>query len=265
MQEHQQPPQSRTMTQDIQARIDSFEQWHYQFDLKGHLTPAVRGEKSVLRHARRKEHFFDPMVKLFGGSLRGKRVLDLGCNAGFWSLNAIEAGADFVQGVDVRQMHIDQARFVFETLEVDPGRYDFSLGNVFDLDPEALGQFDIVLCLGLLYHINRPIELLQNIARLNTDLLLIDTAVDSAPQSFLRIVHEPTDDPRNAVDQELVFWPTCKAVFDMTRLFGYQTVMLVPDFDDYTGLEDFRAGGRRVFFSARQTDLGRLEAKTEVL
>ena len=38
--------------------------------------------------------------------LKGKRVLDLGCNAGFWSLNAAEAGADFVLGVDGRQIQV---------------------------------------------------------------------------------------------------------------------------------------------------------------
>jgi ribosomal protein L11 methylase PrmA len=42
-------------------------------------------------------------------------VLDLGCNAGFWSLAAIDAGADLVVGIDGRQMHIDQANLVFET------------------------------------------------------------------------------------------------------------------------------------------------------
>ncbi|RTZ77264.1 MAG: hypothetical protein DSZ01_07060, partial [Gammaproteobacteria bacterium] len=57
------------MQEKIRERIDSFEQWHYQFDLKGELTPAVRGEKSVRRHQQRKKHFFDPMVELFGGSL----------------------------------------------------------------------------------------------------------------------------------------------------------------------------------------------------
>jgi len=51
----------------------------------------------------------------------------------------------------------------------------------------------------------------------------------------------------------------------MVGLFGYDTVMLVPEFDDYTGLEDFKAGGRRVFFCSRKTDLSRLPVPTETL
>jgi len=59
----------------------------------------------------------EPLSELYGGSLKGKRVLDLGCNAGFWSLDALERGADFVLGLDGRRMHIDQANFVFEVKE----------------------------------------------------------------------------------------------------------------------------------------------------
>ena len=176
------------MQEKIRERIDSFEQWHYQFDLKGELTPAVRGEKSVRRHQQRKKHFFAPMVELFGGSLKGKRVLDLGCNAGFWSLNAIKAGCDFVLGIDGRRMHIEQAEFVFETKDIDPARYCFEHHNLFELDFSTLDEFDIVLCLGLLYHVNRPIELFQRIASVNTDFLLIDTAVDGSDASILRLV-----------------------------------------------------------------------------
>lgn len=253
------------MSQSLREKIASFDQWHYQFELEGELTPAVRGEQSVRRHNQRKRHFFDPLVELFGGNLEGKRVLDIGCNAGFWSLHAIEAGCDFVLGVDGRQMHVDQANLVFETKRVDASRYRFLRSNIFDLDLVPFGQFDIVLCLGFLYHINKPIELLERISAVNSDFLLIDTAVDSSPESLLRVVHENLTDPRHAADYELVLWPTRRAVIDMARLFGYQAVALQPEFDDYTGLEDFQAGGRRAFFCSRETDLSRLSAKVEAI
>jgi hypothetical protein len=67
--------------EEIRERIASFPHWHYQFDLKGNLTPIFK-KGHVKRHAQRKKHFFDPLVGLFGGSLEGKRILDLGCNAG---------------------------------------------------------------------------------------------------------------------------------------------------------------------------------------
>ena len=101
----------------IEQRVASFPRWHYEMDLRGVKTPIFDPGKMV-RHHKRREHLFGPLLDLTGGSLEGKRVLDLGCNAGFWSLAAIEADADFVLGIDGRQMHIDQASLVFEANDI---------------------------------------------------------------------------------------------------------------------------------------------------
>ena len=58
----------------------------------------------VNRHQQRRSYFFDPLVNALGGSLRGRRVLDLGCSAELWSLLALQAGAEFVLGIDGRSM-----------------------------------------------------------------------------------------------------------------------------------------------------------------
>jgi 2-polyprenyl-3-methyl-5-hydroxy-6-metoxy-1,4-benzoquinol methylase len=134
--------------EEIRQRIASFQQWHYRFDLKGNLT-SIFEKRFANRHEQRKRYFFDPLVQLFGGSLAGKRILDLGCNAGFWSLNAVRAGCDYVLGIDGRQMHVDQANFVLEVEEVERDKYDFVAGDLFKLDFREYGRFDIVLCLGL--------------------------------------------------------------------------------------------------------------------
>jgi hypothetical protein len=58
--------------EEIRQKIASFPRWHYQFDLRGNLTP-IHKERRAIRHAQRKKHFFGPIVRLFGGSLEGKR------------------------------------------------------------------------------------------------------------------------------------------------------------------------------------------------
>ena len=115
--------------EQIREKIDSFPYWHFEFDLYGNLT-----RKKSYRQAWRKEYFFDPLVGLLGGSLEKKRILDLACNAGFWSLCSTEAGCDYVLGIDGRQMHIEQANFVFEVKEVEKSRYDFVAGDIFATD-----------------------------------------------------------------------------------------------------------------------------------
>ena len=246
-------------TEEIQRRVQSFERWHYEFDLNGVKTPLF-DEGHRLRHEHRTRYFFDPLVSLCGGSLRGKRVLDLGCNAGFWSLQAINAGAEFVHGIDGRQMHVDQANLVFEALGIDESRYRFSVGDVLADDLKPHGSFDVVLCLGLLYHIAKPMELFENIAAVSTDVLLIDTEVSALSGSIVEYRRESIEDPRNAIDYELVMLPSRRAVIDMLDMFTYRAVILRPQLLDYTGMRDYLSGHRLAFMAAKHADLSQLAA-----
>ena len=187
---------------EILKKINQFDRWHYQFELGSHTTP-IFDEGHINRHNQRKSYFFDALVKSQGGSLTGKRVLDLGCNAGFWSLAAIENGCEYVLGVDGRLFHIDQANFVFEVNNISKERFDFKQGNVFEFIRNDLGSFDIVLFLGLMYHISKPITLLELISEVNSDVLVIDTLINKRKKSILEIRHESLDEPRNAFDYEL--------------------------------------------------------------
>ncbi len=250
--------------EEIQQTIASFPRWHYQFNLRGNLTLTPTVDKGrILRHEERRRYFFDPLVQLLGGSLAGKRVLDLGCNAGFWSLCAIESGCDFVLGIDGRQMHIDQANFVFQVNQVEKSRYDFIEGNVLNLDLQQFGAFDIVLCLGLMYHINKHMLLMEQIDRVNSDILVIDTELSPTPGSYLKLQREPLSEARNAVDYELVMAPTRRAVYDLAQEFGYSVVTLKPKFRTYTGLRDYQLRSRRAFLCAKQTDVSRLPVEVE--
>lgn len=254
--------------EEIRQKIDSFSGWHYQFDLRGNLTP-IRKETRVNRHTQRKKHFCDPVVQLFGGSLAGKRVLDLACNAGFWSLSAIHAGCDYVLGIEGRQMHIDQANFVFEVKEVEKNRYDFVVGNIFETDLRQFGTFDVVLCLGLMYHISKHMNLMEKISEVNDDVLVIDTTLSRARGSFLEVQRQFPDSPMSAVDHGLSMKPTKQAVRDLVEEFGYSMVTLDPDFrnakgePDWSGGQDYRGGSRRAFICAKKTDLSQLSSKVE--
>ena len=247
---------------EILRRIRGFPRWHYQFDLGGHLTPVFK-EGHINRHRQRRAYFMQPLIDLFGGSLKGKRVLDLGCNAGYWSLAAIAAGCEFVLGIEGRRMHVDQAHFVFDVHGIDRERFHFIEGNVFEVDFRDHGTFDVVLFLGLLYHVSKPVVLMEKIAEVNTDVLVIDTGLTKMPGSFLEIRHEPTDEPRYSVDYSLVIRPTRRAVVDLAQLFGYSVAILKPQFDDYTGAEVYEKGKRRAFICTKQTPVDLLPVPLE--
>jgi 2-polyprenyl-3-methyl-5-hydroxy-6-metoxy-1,4-benzoquinol methylase len=243
--------------EELRRRIAAFPRWHYALDLDGITTPvAVPGHQ--VRHAERRRYFFDPLVRLCGGSLRGRSVLDLGCNAGFWSLAAVEHGCDRVCGIDGRAMHVEQAELVFEVKRVPPSRYRFVRGDVLDFDLSSLGSFDVVLCLGLLYHVNQPVQLLTRAAGVNSDILLIDTTIHPTEEVVFALRHDEPDDPRNALASSFVLFPSPSAVIAIVRSLGYHGLVLKPDFDDYVASRDFLEGRRRAFLCARTTDLSPL-------
>jgi tRNA (mo5U34)-methyltransferase len=243
-----------TSAEELQRRVDAFPVWHYRFELDGGVTTPIYRPDYANRHVQRRRTFFDPLVAVCGGSLRGRRVLDLGSNAGYWSLCAIEAGADFVLGIDGRQMHIDQAQLVFDAKGVDRDRYRFELGNIFE--HQLHEQFDIVLCLGLMYHIAKPVELFELMTGTGAELLLIDTTVSLIPWSLFRVAHEQgLENPRNAVDYELLLIPTRHAIFDLARQFGYDSVALAQSISDFTGMSDYRSRQRAAFICSKGTPL----------
>jgi tRNA (mo5U34)-methyltransferase len=85
--------------------------------------------------------------------LSGRSVLDLGCNAGFYSIEMKRRGAARVVGVDSDERYLEQARFAAEVCETD---IEFRQLSVYDV--ARLGErFDIVLFMGVLYHLRHPL------------------------------------------------------------------------------------------------------------
>jgi tRNA (mo5U34)-methyltransferase len=247
---------------EVRDRISKFPYWHYQFSLQGQLTPIVDA-RHVNRHRERRAYFLDPVVEALGGSLAGKRVLDLGCNAGYWSLAAIEAGADFVLGIDGRQTHVDQASFVFEASEINPERYAFRGGDVQRFDYNRYAPFDLVLCLGVLHHVRDPFGLLQRVAEVNSDLLLIDSTISRLPGAAFSLEYDDPSDPRKALDRQPVLVPTRRAVIEAVSSLGYTVKVLQPKFRDNTGLRDYRLGFRRAFVCSKGGTTNRVRAAEE--
>jgi len=246
----------------LAAAIESFPQWHYQFDLDGLKTPVADPSK-INRHLQRKAYFFDPLVKLCGGSLAGKRVLDLGCNAGYWALRAIEAGCEFVLGIEREPMYIDQAKLVFAAKGVPDDRYRFVQADIFEYDLAAEPAFDVVLLLGVLDRVDRPIELIRKAAAANRDLLIIDTSIVTDADTVFRLAAETPGSAPSALPAEFALQPSMSAVTRLCHAAGYHGAVLRPNFPDYSGAEDYRQGSRRAFIAAKHAVLRSLAPVAE--
>jgi tRNA (mo5U34)-methyltransferase len=111
--------------------------------------------------------------------LRGRTVLDIGCNAGFYALEMKRRGADRVVGVDHDSDYLEQARFAAEVSGVD---IEFRELSTYDV--AALGErFDVVLFLGVLYHLRHPLLALdlihEHVAR---DLVVFQSLQRGCPE-----------------------------------------------------------------------------------
>jgi len=85
--------------------------------------------------------------------LAGASVLDLGCNAGFYSIEMKRRNAGRVIAVDVDDRYLEQGRFAAATLSLD---IEFRKMSVYETD-QIPGQFDLVLFLGVFYHLRYPL------------------------------------------------------------------------------------------------------------
>ncbi len=151
--------------EEIAKRVEALKPWFHNMDVGGVRTAP--------------DHFlFDyPNVKFqrFAGALpdlAGKSVLDIGCNAGFYSMEMKRRGAARVLGVDWDERYLAQARFAAEVAELDIA---FAKLSVYDLG--ALGErFDLVIFMGVLYHLRHPLLALDLIREhVASDLLLFQS------------------------------------------------------------------------------------------
>jgi tRNA (mo5U34)-methyltransferase len=149
--------------------------WYHRIELPGGVvTPGERGPIGLSR------------LQL-PESLNGKSVLDVGAWDGFYSFEAARRGASRVLATDsfVWQNRWTQAGFTLarSALELD-AIVDDRIIDVMDLSPEAVGEtFDVVLCLGVLYHLVNPIGALKRVASMCRQLLILETetALDFLP------------------------------------------------------------------------------------
>jgi tRNA (mo5U34)-methyltransferase len=221
--------------EEILAELKRLEPWFHRIDLGKGLytkTESVMGEPV--------DHPFGPwqtIQKLLPNDLTGKTLLDVGCNAGFYAFEAKRRGAARVLGVDGQRQHVRQGLFVRKVLGLD---VEFRRLNVYELSPRTVGQFDITLALGLLYHLKHPILALENLYQVTKEVLVIETAImppEQTQASFMHPLGEQqmflhtlafVENPSHAKEQVFNwFLPGIDALKAMLRTTGFDEVEVV--------------------------------------
>jgi tRNA (mo5U34)-methyltransferase len=141
----------KNITEDIR----NLAPWYQRINLNGIMT-LTKGSNYF--HAHAGEHTWNVMSKLLPISLDGMSILDLGCNAGFYSVKASLLGAKEVIGIDLSPIFLKQAFYIkdyFENFYNKKLNIEYIKSNIGDLDLDSMGNFDCVFAISVLYHIGK--------------------------------------------------------------------------------------------------------------
>jgi tRNA (mo5U34)-methyltransferase len=148
----------------IRELVEAVPHWHHIMSFPhGIVSPGV----------------YDPQ-EMFGflrlPDLRGKRVLDMGTRDGYFAFECERLGAEVV-AVDYAEMELTGFA---AAKQIYGSRVEYVQANIYDLSPEQLGTFDVVLFLGVLYHLRHPLLALDRLRGLCRDLLILESLVCDA-------------------------------------------------------------------------------------
>jgi tRNA (mo5U34)-methyltransferase len=157
----------------ISRRIAELGEWFHNIDLRGHLTAP---DHFLGNYPANKWRAFADAIP---ADLRGRTVLDVGCNGGFYSIEMKRRGADRVVAIDSDERYLAQARFA---ADVSGLAIEFQRRSVYDI--AGLGErFDVVLFMGVLYHLRHPLLALDLLhAHATRDLLVFQSMLRGADE-----------------------------------------------------------------------------------
>ena len=149
-------------------------------------------------------------------SLRGRRVLDVGCGSGYHCWRMSSAGADFVLGIDPSQLFWMQFQLFKSWM---PSRRVFYLPVPLEQFPKQTKAFDTVFSMGVLYHRKSPFDHLMELRgclRKGGELIL-ETLVVEGDEHTILVPNE-----RYAMMNNVFFLPSVPALLNWVKRFGFR-------------------------------------------
>lgn len=231
--------------------------WFYRFRLpSGEITSTYDDGALDQIHETRLAMLKQVVDARFGDTLAGHNAIDIACHQGWFSTKLVEWNANDVLAVDARAEHVADTTLIRDALNLSKLRVMQS--DVHAIEPAKLGQFDLVLMLGLIYHLENPIGALRQARALTRHMCVVETQivpgmtgmVDYGSYRFVRplkgsfgIIDE-TDDTHGpeASTTGICLVPSLEALFWIMRKIGFARVELVPPPED--AYEQLRYGKR---------------------
>lgn len=225
-------PQKYT-PEEIDRRIQELgreEEWFHCIDLgNGILT-----KPEPIPHM---QNLWNHIARNLPPDLSGMTVLDIGCNAGFFSVSAKRLGADHVVGIDMSPGFLKQARFVSDVLDLDLELHRMSVYELSKLDK----KFDVVFCLGLIYHVADPVKAAESIMGVTKRLAVVESALMGAgcPERPLWELVFPgyASDAAQEGERHYNWWfPNMAGMVKLFQGIGFKDVQVMHEENDRGGI-----------------------------
>jgi tRNA (mo5U34)-methyltransferase len=192
--------------------------WWHSFELPD--GSAIQGVSTLAAQKMRIAQFPIP------SDLTGKRVLDIGAWDGWFSFEMERRGAE-VLAVD----RFDNPRF-HEIHGILGSRVEYRQLDVYEVNPRSVGYFDIVLFMGVLYHLKHPLLALERVCSVARDMAAVESFIlteqhglSSAQEQTNLVRFFEADDFGGQVDNW--FAPTAACLLALCRTAGFARVELI--------------------------------------
>jgi len=244
----------------LSAELGREPAWMYPWELGDLGSPPLLGPELPSLHRTRLELIEEPVREALARAGEDATVLDVGCSEGWFAHQVLDWGAGRVVGIDARAAVLERARLVRDHLGVPAERLELIEGDLFELDLQALGGFDVVLALGLVYHLEDPVGALRRLHRVTRRLCVIETQLTrqidplvhgggssghlaQTPASFAALVDDEETNPVGSVEGVVNLIPNRAAVELAAFAAGFQG-RWQPAADHHN--EQYRLGDRGV-------------------
>jgi tRNA (mo5U34)-methyltransferase len=233
-----QPVQHLPSTRDLAADARSLGPWFHNIQLPG-------GVQTAPDHALGSDFpggKWQQISRCIPESLEGWSALDVGCNAGFYSVELARRGARVV-GLEPDTHYLRQARWVVETLQLSD-RIELRHCTVYELLGSA-ERFDLILFMGVFYHLRHPLLALDLLASRLARLMIVQTLSMPGQEVFTDTFDRGVYRDRNIEDRDVLHqsgWP--KMSFIEHQFAGDPSNWWIPN---HAGIEAMlRSSGLRI-------------------
>lgn len=223
-------------TDELRAQRDVLAPWGFWYK----LAPGINTKKLDIQARNRitcRSHLISTTVEtLLGTKKSAVQLLDLGCHNGFFSLDMASRGVQHVTGVEVREPSLTQARFLQQHYQLP--NIAFVHGDIAHWQPPR--SFNVVLNLGLLYHVIDPVTLVRNTFRWCEDFAVIDTVCHQEPISAFIAAFNKDTDYHGEGTHSVELHPTYRALIDTMHDAGFiDLIELIADAGDDGRASDY--------------------------